>query len=122
MDKWTPETRISVSELEIELRAQVEKAYAAGFRPTHLDCHQYVLLSGKDVFEVYLRLARQYRMPLLISREWFSRVPYLQHSLSRHDVVLDRVVIIQGNVPPEQWPTFYQRALDKMPPGVTEFL
>ena len=122
LEKWTSETRISLSELEVELRAQIEKAYAAGLRPTHLDSHQFVLLSRRDVFELYLRLAHEYRIPALISREWFSRVPYLQFSVSRHDVVLDRVVIVQGNVSAEQWPGFYRRALEKIPPGATEFL
>jgi predicted glycoside hydrolase/deacetylase ChbG (UPF0249 family) len=121
-EKWTVETRISLRELEIELRAQIEKAYAAGLRPTHLDCHQYVLLGTRDVYELYVRLAHAYHLPVLISREWFARIPYLQPLLSPHDVVLDRVVIIQGNVTPEQWPNFYYRALGKIPPGITEFL
>ena len=34
--KWMGETRINLREVEIELRAQIEKAYAAGLRPTHL--------------------------------------------------------------------------------------
>lgn len=122
LENWTPETRISSRELEIELRAQIDKAYAAGLHPTHLDSHRYLLLSRRDVFEVYVRLAREYDLPALISREWLSRIPYLQPLLSRRDVVLDRVVIIQGNVSPQQWPAFYQRALARIPPGVTEFL
>src|ERR1700736_3680714 len=40
---WTPNTRIEPKEVELELRAQVERAYAMGIRPTHLDSHQYRL-------------------------------------------------------------------------------
>jgi len=122
LENWTPETRVSPAELEIELRAQIEKAYAVGLRPTHLDSHRYVLLSRSDVVEVYLRVAREYALPALISREWLSRIPFLEPLLNRHDIVLDRVAIIRGNVSPEQWPAFYRRALERIPSGVTEFL
>jgi chitin disaccharide deacetylase len=123
LEKWTSETRIDPVELAIELRAQIEKAHTAGFRPTHLDSHQYLLqLSRREAFEVYLRIAREYHLPVLVSREWQSRAPYLQFLLNRRDIVLDRVVIIKGNTLPENWPAFYRHALEKMPPGVTEFL
>jgi hypothetical protein len=67
-------------------------------------------------------LGREYHLPVLVTREWFSRFPYLQRSLTGRDVVLDRIVIINSKVTPEQWPAFYHRALEKLPPGVTEFL
>jgi predicted glycoside hydrolase/deacetylase ChbG (UPF0249 family) len=58
----------------------------------------------------------------MIPRHWLSRIPYLQPSLAERDVVLDRMVIINGNVKPEQWSAFYRRALETLPPGVSEFL
>jgi chitin disaccharide deacetylase len=123
LERWTSETRVSPREVEIELRAQIEKAYAAGLRPTHLDSHRFRLqLSGPEILTVYLHLAREYHLPVLIPRQWFSRLPYLQPSLTRHDVVLDRMVIINGNVTAELWSTFYRHALEILPPGVTEFL
>ena len=38
------------------------------------------------------------------------------------DVVLDRMVIINGGVLPEQWPAFYRRAIENLQPGVAEIL
>ena len=123
LQEWTPETCINPREVEIELRAQIEKAYAADLHPTHLDSHQLRLqLGGEDLFEVYLRLGWEYHLPLLVARGWCSRYPYLQSSLTRSDVVLDRIVTINAKVTAEQWPAFYARALEKLPPGVTEFL
>lgn len=123
LERWTPEKRVNPCEVEIELRAQIEQAYASGIRPTHLDSHRFRLqLSGMAVFEVYLRLGREYRLPVLIPRHWFSRVPYLRPSLTKRDVVLDRMVIINGDPTPEQWPAFYRHALESLPPGVSEFL
>jgi predicted glycoside hydrolase/deacetylase ChbG (UPF0249 family) len=123
LESWGSETDINPAEVEIELRAQIETAYAAGLRPTHLDSHQFRLQSGgKKVLEVYLRLGREYHLPVLISREWLSKIPYLKSSLSGRDIVLDRIVIIRGDATPKDWPDFYRRALKNLPPGVTEFL
>jgi predicted glycoside hydrolase/deacetylase ChbG (UPF0249 family) len=123
LQEWTPETRIDPREVEIELRAQIDRAYASGLRPTHLDSHQFRLqMGGGDLFVVYLALARAYRLPVLISRQWFNRYPYLQSSLTRHDVVLDRIATINSKVIPEEWPDFYRRTLEKLPPGVSEIL
>src|SRR3954447_11742202 len=58
----------------------------------------------------------------MIPGQWFPRLPYLQRSLTERDVVLDRMVIIKGEVRPEQWPAFYRRALENLPLGITEFL
>jgi predicted glycoside hydrolase/deacetylase ChbG (UPF0249 family) len=122
LDRWSADTRISEVEVEIELRAQIEKAYTSGLRPTHLDAHQYRLLNGKDVFEVYLRLGREYGLPVLVTHKWFSRLSFLEPLLTRRDVILDNVIIINGKVVPEQWPAFYRRTLEELQPGVSEIL
>ncbi|HET7085171.1 MAG TPA: polysaccharide deacetylase family protein [Rhizomicrobium sp.] len=121
-DRWPADTRISAREVEIELRAQIEKAYTAGLRPTHLDAHQYCLLSGKEVFEVYLRLGHEYGLPVLVAHKWFSKLSFLEPLLTRRDVILDNVIIMNGKVRPEQWPAFYRRTLEKLRPGVSEIL
>lgn len=41
--KWTGDMTIVPAEVEIEIRAQIEKAHAAGLVPTHIDSHQYKL-------------------------------------------------------------------------------
>jgi chitin disaccharide deacetylase len=121
--QWTSSTRVNAHEVEIELRAQIEKAHACGIRPTHLDSHRFLLhKGGAGVFEVYLRVAREHQLPVMVPRHWLPRLPYLQSALAEHDVVLDRMVIINGRVTPEQWSTFYRHALESLPPGVSEIL
>jgi hypothetical protein len=122
-EKWPPEIRISLGEVEIELRAQIEKAYAAGLRPTHLDSHQFLLqMKGPGFFDVYIGLGREYRLPVLVTRQWFAKFAYLQPLLRPRDVVLDRAITITPKVSPEQWPAYYKQALEKLPAGVTELL
>jgi hypothetical protein len=120
---WTPTTRIDPREAEIELRAQIDRAYAMGIRPTHLDSHQYRLDStGKELFEVALRLAHQYKLPFFVTRDWFKDYPYLEASLGPDDVVIDHTITIDPSVRPEKWADFYQNAIQTMRPGVTELV
>jgi chitin disaccharide deacetylase len=115
--------KINPKEVEIELRAQIGRALAMGVRPTHLDSHQYrLIMSGKELFEVMLRVAHDYKLPVFVNRDWFADHPYLQASLGPSDLVLDHTVTIEPEVPPEKWADFYLSALKNLQPGVTEFV
>ncbi|MEX2403362.1 MAG: polysaccharide deacetylase family protein [Balneolales bacterium] len=53
-------------EVEVELRAQIEKTLAMGFQPSHMDTHMGALFGTPDFTEVYLRLAEEYEIPAMI--------------------------------------------------------
>lgn len=56
-------------EVEIELRAQIEKAYAIGLNPTHFDAHMGCLIfSSPEIFEIFLKLGREYKVPCMVGR------------------------------------------------------
>jgi hypothetical protein len=55
--------------VEAELRAQIDAALAAGIDATHLDCHMGTALAGAFA-DIYLRLGRDYRLPVLFPRHW----------------------------------------------------
>ena len=120
---WDQNPRINPKEVEIELRAQIERALAMGVRPTHLDSHQYrLIMSGKELFDVMLRVAHEYKLPVFVTRDWFAEHPYLPASLGAGDIVLDHTVTIDPEVPAEKWVEFYVTALKNLKPGVTEFV
>jgi predicted glycoside hydrolase/deacetylase ChbG (UPF0249 family) len=120
---WNAAPKINPEEVELELRAQIDRASAMGVRPSHLDSHQYRLYeNGKDLFEVLLRLAHEYKLTVFIARDWFKDYPYLESSLTPTDIVLDHTVTIAPSVPPEKWAEFYKTALKNLQPGVTEFV
>ena len=120
---WTSATHIDAKEVELELRAQIEKALAMGVRPTHLDSHQYRLFeNGQEIFETALRLAHDYKLPLFVVRDWFAEHPYLETSLTPGDLVVDHTVTIAPEVPPDKWAAFYTQALKSLQPGVTVFI
>ena len=120
---WENNTHVDAKEVEVELRAQIERALAMGVRPTHLDSHQYrLIMHGKELFDVMLRVAHAYTLPVFVTRDWFAAYPYLQASLGPDDIVLDHTVTIEPEIPPEKWAEFYVTALKNLKPGVTEFV
>jgi len=120
---WSESTHINPQEAEIELRAQVDRALAMGLHPTHLDSHQYRLIeNGPELFAAALRVARDYQLPLFVTRDWFPQHAYLEKSLAPSDVVIDHTVTIEPSVKPENWNQFYREALKNLAPGVTEFV
>jgi predicted glycoside hydrolase/deacetylase ChbG (UPF0249 family) len=120
---WEKNEHINAKEVEIELRAQIERALAMGVRPTHLDSHQYrLIINGKELFDVMLRVAHDYKLPIFVTRDWFAEHPYLEASLGPNDIVLDHTVTIEPGLPAEKWAEFYLTALKNLKPGVTEFV
>ena len=107
-------------EVELEIRAQIEKARAMGIVPTHLDSHMGTLYQNKALFEVFLRVAREYKLPVRVAKEWAGRADYLTSSLIANDVYIDRVLDINPSVAPQDWARFYSDEIRKLKPGVTE--
>jgi len=120
---WEANAHIDAREVEVKLRAQIERALAMGVRPTRLDSHQYrLIMNCKELFDVMLRVAHEYKLPVFVTRDWFADHPYLQASLDPGDIVLDHTVTIEPEIPPEKWAEFYLTALKNLKPGVTEFV
>jgi predicted glycoside hydrolase/deacetylase ChbG (UPF0249 family) len=107
-------------EVELEIRAQVERAKALGIVPTHLDSHMGTLYQSKELFDVFLRVARDYKLPVRVAKEWGPRIEVLQASITPNDVFIDRILDINPTVAPQDWAKFYSDAIRKLEPGVTE--
>ena len=59
--------QVRLDQLETEFRAQIEAVLSAGLKPTHLDWHSLRIGGRADIFEVMLRLAREYRLALRVA-------------------------------------------------------
>ena len=53
----------SAAEVEREIRAQIEKSLALGYRPDHIDTHMGTLYARADYAEAFLRVAQEYGIP-----------------------------------------------------------
>jgi len=113
---------IDVREAEAEIRAQIERARAFGIRPTHLDSHMRTLYTTRPLFEMFLRVARDERLPVMVSREWFADAPFLPAALGPDGIVLDHIVSADPSVRSERWAEFYVDVIKNLKPGVTELI
>jgi chitin disaccharide deacetylase len=109
-------------EVELEITAQIERARALGINPTHLDSHMGTLYQNKKLFEVFLRVARNQKLPVRIAKTWFARTDFLPSTLNPDDVYVDRILDINPSVAPADWSKFYADAIRKLEPGVTEIV
>jgi chitin disaccharide deacetylase len=109
-------------EVELEIRNQIERAKALGIVPTHLDSHMGTLYQTKELFDIFLRVAREYKLPVRVAKEWGPRIEVLQASLTPNDVFIDRILDINQGVAPQDWAKFYTDAIRKLQPGVTEIV
>ena len=112
-------SRARLAEVELELRAQVERALAMGIRPSHLDSHMGSLFATNDLIATYIKVAHQYHLPFLALRSMpgGTAVP-----LAPNDIVLDEVIIAGPEVPRDRWKQFYLDAIAKLKPGLTEII
>jgi predicted glycoside hydrolase/deacetylase ChbG (UPF0249 family) len=107
-------------QVEMEITAQIDRARALGIQPTHLDSHMGTLYQNKALFEVFLRVAREQKLPVRVAKTWFARADFLPSVLKQDDVYIDRVLDINPGVAPQDWSKFYSDAFKKLEPGVTE--
>jgi predicted glycoside hydrolase/deacetylase ChbG (UPF0249 family) len=114
--------RIDPREAEAEIRAQVERAVAFGIQPTHLDSHMGTLYQNKALFEILLKVAHDYRLPVMISKEWYERTEYLPAMIGPDDVVIDRIISMVPGVARERWAGFYEEAIKSIRPGITQII
>jgi hypothetical protein len=112
---------LKADEAEREIRAQIERAVAMGIHPTHVDSHMGTLFSRPDLFAVYVKVAREYKLPFLafIAPDTPKE---LSSVLSSKDVLLNSVVIADPSVHPSDWNAFYANAIKNLKPGITEII
>ncbi len=112
---------IKAEEAEREIRAQIEHALAMGIHPTHVDSHMGMLFERPDLFAVYVKVAREHKLPFLAFLD--SNTPKeLSSLISPNDVLINGVVMAYPGIPTNQWKEFYLNAVKNLKPGVTEII
>ncbi len=124
-----------VDEVEIELRAQIDRALAFGVPLSHLDTHMGALFTRPDLAELYIKLGIEYDLPVLFPKGALAKIfeplfPALEGKtapfaelLDRHGLPpLDFIVQHYTKGTDEERRKTYLRTFDVMPPGVTEVI
>lgn len=126
----------TASEVEIELRAQIERARQFGVPFTHLDTHMGALVSRPDFVDVYVKLGIEFNLPVLFVRDahkneqtlksypaLVERAEELTRALdARRLPMLDSLAQFYGGDTQEMRKESYLRALRELKPGVTEII
>ena len=112
--------RAKLDEVEKELRAQIDRAYAIGIKPTHVDSHMGALYGTPDLFRTYAKVARSYKLPFL--HFIGGADPAIVKTLQPSDIVADAVIMRLQKGSIEEWRKFYLDAIRDMKPGLTVIL
>ena len=117
--------RDHLDEAERELRAQIEKALLAGIDVTHLDSHMGPLHFRADYHELYLNLARDYRLPIrLAGRTRLEAMGFhsIIEQIERDGIVYPDNLVFEGPSSLEETSEYWTSLLRGLRPGATEIL
>lgn len=119
-------THVKIPEVETELRAQIDKAKAAGIHLTHLDSHMIALVGQPNLFQVYAEMGRQYGLPIQLVKETSGRAPP-QGAASANQYApgqptLDGMISMDPGTPEREWLDWYKKQLTPLKPGVYEMI
>ena len=109
---------IKIEEAETELRAQIDRAYAMGLVPTHLDSHMGCLFQSNELLELYLKMGQEYRLPVLVTADIPAEL------LKKYDVkaVLTDALTIMPDEYAKGVEEYYSNAIRNLKPGVSTLL
>ena len=109
-------TQASLDQLEVEFRSQIETVLAAGLKPTHLDWHAIRLNGRVDIFDLMLRLAKEYGMAFrVMGRSFIQKVQNQGLPSNDHDF-LDSY-----SLDPVNKSARYAQMLHELPTGLSEW-
>ena len=114
-----------LDEVESELRAQIEKALAAGIDVTHLDSHMGPLHLRADYHEIYVRLANEYRVPIRLASRNRMRAEGMAAILDQLDgfgIITPDHLVFRGPPSVAETETYWTNLIRTLKPGVTEIL
>lgn len=126
--------KASADEVEIEIRAQIDRAQAMGLPMTHIDSHMGTLFAREDYFERFVKVAVEKRVPMLAVgghmthtlRENPDAAAKLKHVIPKIwnaglPVIDDLHTGTYGSSPDERV-TMLKDLLRNLKPGITEIL
>ena len=109
-----------LSDVEVECHAQIDQALAWGVDVTHLDAHMGTLQIKPQYYEIYLRLASHYRLPMRMVSETYERqlgFPSRTPAIGKGILFPDRIIAPKWGTPARE---SLVKAFEKLRTGVSE--
>lgn len=125
---------VKAHEVEIELRAQIDKAIEFGVPLTHLDTHMGAVISRPDLLEIYVNLGIEYDLPVMWTRHFSEeaarqfpalaeRGEELSKVINKHGLpMLDGIAQFYGGETHEERVGNYLECIRELKPGVTQLI
>jgi len=108
--------KAEVREVEIEWRAQIETAYARGLNPVQLDSHCNIHDAREDIFDMTVRVAREYGLALRVHRrDHIEKLRWLGLP------AIDHPDVDSFDIPTSHKAKHYKRMLHELPAGISEW-
>ena len=107
-------------EVEIEIRAQIERAKHFGIDITHLDSHMGTLFGKAEYLKMLIRLGREYKVPVLLSKQILRF--NLDKFINEKDVVLDMIYTASPQDFKNGMENYYTGVFKDLQPGVSIIL
>ena len=108
--------QVKLDQMEMEFRAQIEAVLAAGLKPTHLDWHALRLAGRTDIFDLMIRMAKEYGLGLRVMGR-----PLIEKLQSQGLPTLDNDFLDSYLLDPETKLTRYAQLLRELPAGLSEW-
>ena len=105
-----------LDQLDVEFRAQIEAVLAAGLKPTHLDWHALRFGDRTDIFDLMIRLAKEYRLALRVIGQ-----PSIEKLQSLGFPTCDYDFLDSYGLDPVNKSGRYAQLLHELPAGLSEW-
>lgn len=125
----------SAQEVETEIRAQIEKCIALGYRPTHIDTHMGTLYGSAEYTKAFFKVAEEYNIPAnaidmsdpeVVSQFKKQGYPINDETLSTVDKYrlpkLDNFTSVEPGATYEQKRDNFLALVKSLKPGLTEII
>ncbi|MCK4466046.1 MAG: polysaccharide deacetylase family protein [Bacteroidales bacterium] len=110
-------------EVEKEIRAQIERAKAFGIKPTHLDTHMGSLVATPDLFQLYLKVGKEYNLPVFLPLNYLqAAAPEILEMTGQDHIFVDNFFMLFDGAPAEQWNESYKEIIENLKPGLNEVI
>jgi predicted glycoside hydrolase/deacetylase ChbG (UPF0249 family) len=110
-------------QVEKEVRAQIDRALAFGIKPTHLDSHMGSLFASPELFKLFQKIGRDYRIPVLIPMNMITRIaPQFVNLVDTNQVIVDQFFSLFMSVPPDEWSKPYNNFIQSLVPGLNQII
>ena len=115
---------VNPKDAEIECRAQIERVIAFGIKPTHFDTHMGTLFGSPELVQLYLRLGKEYNIPVFLPRENImdqnpEMIPLLEEG---GFIMVDRYFMAEPSVEIKDFQKYYTELIKNLKPGVNQII